>query len=81
MQAFLWNLAVLNQRVSYVEITRDLPGQAPAPAWDAGSLEYLGPVWVAGGGRRSGDPKCTQEPFYADFHACLCFTGTEVDAI
>ncbi len=25
-----------------LETTRHLPGQAPAPAWDAGSLEYLG---------------------------------------
>eukprot|EP00434_Breviolum_minutum_P036655 symbB.v1.2.032486.t1/scaffold3905.1/size48494/1 len=53
-----------------------ITGQAPAPAWDAGSLEYLGRC----GSQEVavfGDPKCTQEPFYADFHACLCFTGTE----
>lgn len=78
MQAFLWNLAVFQGILC--ETTRELPGQAPAPAWDAGSLEYLGRC----GSQEvavSGDPTCTQEPFYADFHACLCFTGTEVDGI
>ena len=76
-------------RVSYVP-TAEFPLKRPHVTFQDKHLHLLGMLapsstlalvarWITGG--HSDAPKWTQEPFYTDFHACLCFTCTEVDGI